>query len=273
MGILNITPDSFSDGGHFLPPEQALHRAEQLIEEGAAIIDVGGESTRPRGTAYGEGADVVSEENEIDRIVPVVDAIVRRFPETIVSVDTYKPEVARRSLDVGAHMINDVTGLRLTDGVARAAAQAGAPLVVMHSLGTPGDMPHDFDYNDVVADVRASLTESITRAENAGVRHIIVDPGFGFGKSPEENLRLVRNLRSFLELGRPVLVGLSRKSTIGAFLGTSDAPRPVDDRLFGTLGATAVAALGGAAIVRTHDVAATVDFLLLLKATAFEPSS
>ncbi len=273
MGILNVTPDSFSDGGRFFSLDDALRRADELIQEGAALIDVGGESTRPKGAAYGRGADVVLEEEEIRRVVPVTEAIARRFPTTIISVDTYKPEVARRALDAGAHMVNDVTGLRLNDQIARLAADAGAPLILMHSLGKPGAMPHDHAYEDVVSDVKASLSDSIRTAERAGVKHVVVDPGFGFGKTPEENLRLIRNLRSFHELGRPVLVGLSRKSTIGAFLGSPHEPRPVEGRLFGTLGATAVAALNGASIIRSHDVAATVDFLVLLKATAYEPSN
>ncbi len=273
MGILNITPDSFSDGGEFLDPDEALRRAEEMIAEGAAILDVGGESTRPKGKAYGGGADVVSEEDEIRRVVPVVAAVAKQFPDTIISVDTYKPGVARRALEAGAHMINDVTGLRMTDETARVAAEAGAPIVVMHSLGRPGEMPHDHQYEDVVAEVRRSLEVSIRRATDAGVEQVVIDPGFGFGKTAEENLRLIRNLRSLAELGRPILVGLSRKSTIGTVLGSRETPRPVSDRLFGTLGATAVAALAGASIVRTHDVAATADFLQVLKATAFEPST
>lgn len=273
MGILNITPDSFSDGGRFLDPDEALRRAETIVAEGARIIDIGGESTRPRGRAYGVGAEVVGQDEEIRRVVPVVEAVVRRFPEAIVSVDTYKPDVARRGLEAGAHMINDVTGLRLSDEMARVVAASGAPLVVMHSLGRPGEMPHDHVYEDVVSDVVTSLRESIQRAEAAGVRQVVVDPGFGFGKTPEENLTLLRELRAFRTLGRTVLVGVSRKSTIGAVLGSAEDPRPVDGRLFGTLGATAVAALAGAAIIRTHDVAETVDFLQVLKAAAFRPST
>lgn len=273
MGILNITPDSFSDGGRFLDPDEALRRAETIVAEGARIIDIGGESTRPRGRAYGAGAEVVGQDEEIRRVVPVVEAVVRRFPEAIVSVDTYKPDVARRGLEAGAHMINDVTGLRLSDEMARVVAASGAPLVVMHSLGRPGEMPHDHVYEDVVSDVVTSLRESIQRAEAAGVRQVVVDPGFGFGKTPEENLTLLRELRAFRTLGRTVLVGVSRKSTIGAVLGSAEDPRPVDGRLFGTLGATAVAALAGAAIIRTHDVAETVDFLQVLKAAAFRPST
>lgn len=270
MGILNVTPDSFSDGGRHLDPSAALRRAETMLEEGAALIDVGGESTRPRGGAYGEGAAAVGEDEEKRRVLPVVEAIAARFPEALISVDTYKAAVAEAALAAGAHLVNDVTGLRFGDGTARAAARYGAPLVVMHSLGRPGEMPHAHAYDDVVADVKVSLADSITKAETAGVRDLVVDPGFGFGKTARENLRLLAHTDAFLELGRPVLVGISRKSTIGAVLGTKDAPVPVGERLFGTLGATAVAVLGGASIVRAHDIRATADFLRVLTATMAE---
>ena len=200
-------------------------------------------------------------------MLPVIEAVAAQFPEALISVDTYKPGVAEAALDAGAHLVNDVTGLRDGDGTARAAARFGAPLVVMHALGEPGAMPHAHTYGDVVEEVRASLAESVRVAEAAGVRDVIVDPGFGFGKSAEENLRLIGRIDAFLALGRPVLVGISRKSTIGAVLGRPGAPVPVDDRLFGTLGATAVAVLRGASIVRTHDVRATAEMLRVLTAT------
>ena len=269
MGVLNVTPDSFSDGGRYLEPDAALRRAEAMLEEGAAIVDVGGESSRPRGKAYGAGATPVGAEEEAARVVPVVAAIAERFPEALVSVDTYKPEVARAALEAGARLVNDITGLRYFPETADVAASFGAPLVVMHALGRPGEMPHEHHYGDVVADVGASLRTSVEVAEGAGVAGVVVDPGFGFGKSPEENLRLVRGVHTFLELGRPVLVGLSRKSTIGAVLGGPDGPAPVEDRLFGTLGATAVAVLRGATLVRTHDVRPTAEMLRLLAACSF----
>lgn len=269
MGILNVTPDSFSDGGRFLERDAALRRAEVMLEEGATLIDVGGASSRPRGRTYGEGATPVAGEEETARVVPVIAAIAERFPEALVSVDTYKPDVARAALEAGAHLVNDITGLRYFPETAHVAAERGAPLVVMHALGRPGAMPHEHHYGDVVEDVKASLRTSVRVAEQAGVRDVVVDPGFGFGKSPEENLRLVRGVHAFLDLGRPVLVGLSRKSTIGAVLGRAGAPAPVEDRLFGTLGATAVAMLGGATIVRAHDVRPTVEMLRLLAACAF----
>lgn len=261
MGILNVTPDSFSDGGQYLDPSAALRRAEAMLAEGAVMIDVGGESSRPRGTAYGAGAAAVDATEEKRRVVPVIEAIAQRFPEAILSVDTYKPEVAEAALEAGAHVVNDVTGLRYGDEAARAAARVGAAVVVMHSLGRPGDMPQEHRYDDVIEDVRASLAEAVRRAEGAGVASIAVDPGIGFGKTVEENLRLLAATDRLLALGRPVLVGLSRKNTIGVVLGSAEAPAPVGERLFGTLGATAAAVLGGASIVRTHDVRATVEML------------
>jgi dihydropteroate synthase len=271
MGILNVTPDSFSDGGQFFhpsfDPDDALRRTEAMLEEGAALIDVGGESSRPRGSVYGEGADPVEADEEKRRVLPVVEAIAARFPEAIISVDTYKADVGEAALEAGAHVLNDITGLRDGDALARVAARFGAPLVVMHALGQPGAMPQSHTYTDVVDDVKASLAESVGVAEAAGVRDVIVDPGFGFGKSPQENLRLMGRVDAFLDLKRPVLVGISRKSTIGAVLGSADEPAPVGERLFGTLGATAVAVLRGASIVRTHDVRATAEMLRVLTAT------
>lgn len=266
MGILNVTPDSFSDGGRYLGQDAALAQAERMLSQGAAIIDVGGESSRPKGSAYGQGAEPVPEEEEKRRVLPVIEAIAQRFPEAIISIDTYKPGVARAALEAGAHMINDITGLREFPETARVAAQASAPLIVMHSLGRPGAMPHEHRYDDVVAAVMRSLQTSIEVAQEAGVQQLVVDPGFGFGKSVSENLRLVAHTRDFARLGYPVLVGLSRKSTIGAVLGGNE-PVPVADRLYGTLGATATAVLQGASLVRTHDVRPTVEMLTLLAAT------
>ena len=266
MGILNVTPDSFSDGGRYASVDAALQRAGQMIEEGAAILDIGGESTRPRGKAYGAGAATVSAEEEIERTVPVVEAITRHLPHAIVSIDTYKGEVARAALRAGAHIVNDVTGLRHGIGTARAAADFGAPLVVMHALGKPGDMPHAHASEDVVDEITTSLAESVREARDAGVEHVVIDPGFGFGKSVEGNLQLIAELDRFAALGRPVLVGISRKSAVGAVLGSQEEPVPVDERLFGTLGLTALAVMKGASIVRTHDVRPTVELLKVLSA-------
>jgi dihydropteroate synthase len=268
MGILNVTPDSFSDGGRYAAPDAAIARAEAMLAEGAALVDVGGESTRPRGSVYGQGAAPVSTDEELRRVVPVVEALAERLPEALISVDTYKPEVAEAALAAGAHMINDVTGLRHGDGLARSAARYGAPVVVMHAAGEPGSLPHeDEEAGDVVERVRQSLAASVRVAEGAGVRDVIVDPGFGFGKTAHENLRLLAATDALLALGRPVLVGVSRKSTIGAVLGGDGPPAPVDARLFGSLGATAVAVVRGASIVRTHDVRETAEMLRVLAAT------
>jgi dihydropteroate synthase len=260
MGVLNATPDSFSDGGQFLAVEDAVSRAAEMLSEGASIIDIGGESTRP-------GAEPVSAEVEKDRVLPVVEALTDRFPAALLSVDTYKPAVAEAALEAGAHIVNDVTGLRHHPEMAEVAAAAGAPLVIMHSAGEPGALTAPREYADVTAEVRDTLARAIDTAEAAGVDSIVVDPGFGFGKSNAENLRLINELDELLTLDRPVLMGVSRKSTIGATLGTPDAPAPVEDRLFGSLGATAVGVLRGATLVRTHDVAATRELLTVLAAT------
>ena len=233
-----------------------------MLGEGAAVLDIGGESTRPRGAAYGAGASVVDADEEIRRVVPAVEAIVRRFPGAVVSVDTYKPAVARAALGAGARIVNDVTGLRLFPEMADVCARAGAPLVVMHAVGAPGEMPHVAPMRDPVAEVTASLAASVAAAVAAGVAHVVVDAGFGFGKTPSDNLALVGatgDIRA--ALGRPVLVGVSRKATLGIVAGTAGAPAPVDERLYAGLGVALAAVARGAAIVRTHDVRATVEAL------------
>ena len=268
MGVLNVTPDSFSDGGQFLAVDAALRRTEEMLVEGATVIDVGGASSRPKGRTYGEGAAVVGTEEETARVVPVIEGIAKRFPKAIISIDTWNPAVAEAALDAGAHIVNDITGLRDFPEMGAVAARYDAPMILMHALGRPGAMPHGHAYTDVVGEVKASLAESVALAQAAGVRHIATDPGFGFGKTPDENLRLLNHVDTLIDLGHPVLVGISRKSTIGAVLGQPDAPVPVDERLFGSLGATAVAVLRGATLVRTHDVRPTVDLLRLVVATA-----
>lgn len=262
MGILNLTPDSFSDGGQLRSVDDALRRVETMLEDGAALLDLGGESTRPRGTAYGAGASAVDADEEIRRVVPVVEAIARRFPEAILSVDTYKPVVARAALAAGAHLVNDVTGLRLFPEMADVCAAAGASLIAMHSTGQPGQMPHVAPSNDIVQAVGDALEAAVARAEAAGVPGVAVDPGFGFGKTPDDNLCLIRATRTFVErFRRPVVVAVSRKATVGVLLGSADAPVPVDARLFGSLGLALAAVAGGASIVRTHDVRPTVEAL------------
>lgn len=269
MGILNVTPDSFFDGGLYITESAALEQTERMLREGASIIDIGGESTRPGGRTYGKGAEAVAESQERTRVIPIIQAIAQRFPEALISIDTYKPAIAKEALEAGAHIINDVTGLRLYPEMAEVAASFQAPLVLMHSIGRPGDMPHVHHYDDVTSKVYDGLSQSIATARAAGVQSLIVDPGFGFGKTPAENLKLIGDSETFLDLGYPLLVGISRKSTIGIMLGEADAPAPVDQRLFGTLGATAVAVMRGASIVRTHDVKPTVEMLELLNKAAF----
>lgn len=263
MGVLNVTPDSFSDGGDYLYPDCALRRVETMATEGATLIDIGGASSRPRGSVYGAGAVLVPPETELQRVLPVVQAVTTRFPEVIISVDTYHADVAEAVLEAGAHLINDITGLRISTGVAEIAARFGAPLVVMHAVGDPGQMPHEVSHADVVGDVCDSLASSVQTARSAGVQHVIVDPGFGFGKTPRQNLELLDRIDALLSLDCPILIGVSRKSTIGWALGRRD----VHKRLYGALGATAVAVLRGASIVRTHDVGATVDMLRVMGMT------
>jgi len=267
MGILNVTPDSFSDGGDYLTVDQAVARASEMIEEGAAIIDVGGASSRPKGKTYGEGAPLVPPEEEAERVVPVISALSAQHPNVWISIDTFSSTVAAQSVAAGAHMINDITGLRAEPELADLAASENIPIVVMHSLGKPGMMPHGGDYRDVVDEVKRSLAESIAVAESRGVDQIIVDPGFGFGKSVQDNLRLIASLDVLLELQRPVMVGISRKSTVGAILGSPEATIQTNERLYGSLGATAVAILRGASIIRTHDVQPTTQMLKLMSAT------
>ncbi len=264
MGILNVTPDSFADGGRYLRVESALRRVDEMAEEGARIVDVGGESSRPRGKTYGEGARPITIEEEVRRVIPVIERIADGFPELLISVDTYKPEVAEAAVAAGAHMVNDITGGRYTKETARVAATGGAALIVMHSVGTPGALPHETEHDDVIATVRTSLQASLEAAGAAGVRDVIVDPGFGFGKSVSDNLRLIRELDRLADLHRPILIGISRKSTIGKVLAVNGRPADVDERLFGTLGATAVAVMNGASIVRTHDIRPTVELLRLI---------
>lgn len=247
MGVLNVTPDSFSDGGQLSTVEDALARARQMHADGAAIIDVGGESTRP-------GAAAVDEQQEIERVVPVIEAICAEFP-IIVSVDTSKPEVMRAAAKAGATMINDVCALQ-ADGALTAAVELQLPVCLMHMQGEPRTMQDNPTYDDVVDDVTAFLTNRVTQCEQAGLPRdlLIVDPGFGFGKTPQQNMQLLAQLALFKKIGCPVLIGVSRKSTLGIVTG-----RDVEDRLAGSLAAAVAAVLQGAMIVRAHDVAETVD--------------
>jgi len=248
MGVVNVTPDSFSDGGRYLDPAQAIAHARQLVADGADIVDVGGESTRP-------GADEVSAAAECARVLPVVRALA--LDGAIVSVDTSKPEVIRAAVDAGASMINDVRALRVA-GALDAAAASGAAVCLMHMKGDPRTMQQAPQYADVVADVREFLAERIDAARAAGIpgERIAVDPGFGFGKTLEHNVAVMRGLPALAALGYPVVVGYSRKSSLGAITG-----RGPHDRLAASLAAALVAIARGARIVRVHDVRETVDAL------------
>ena len=254
MGILNVTPDSFSDGNQFSSLEKALAHAEQMISEGADIIDVGGESTRP-------GAVPVSAEEEIQRVVPVIEALASRT-QTPISIDTTKSSVARAALNAGATIVNDISALRFDYHIADEAAKAGAGLVLMHSRGTPVTMHKLPPVADIMKEVVNSLNSSITMAGRRGVKResIAIDPGIGFGKSQEQNLELIAKLDQLIAAfpDLPLLIGTSRKSFIGRILADEDGePAPVAERLHGTLATVTAAVLKGAHIVRTHDVQAT----------------
>lgn len=254
MGILNVTPDSFSDGGRFVRRDAAIRQALAMQAEGAGIIDVGGESTRP-------GAAGVSLEEELERVVPVIEALAAEL-DVPVSVDTSKPEVMREAVEAGAGMINDVNALR-ADGALEAAFVTGVPVCLMHMQGKPRTMQQAPHYGDVVAEVMAFLGDRAAHCLAAGIpkEKILLDPGFGFGKSLEHNLELLRNLRSFRELGYPLLVGISRKSMLGMLTG-----RDVGERLAAGIAAAVLAVERGAAIVRVHDVATTVDAIRITTA-------
>jgi len=254
MGIVNVTPDSFSDGGQFDSFQAAVDHGLGLVAEGASILDVGGESTRP-------GASAVTVEEEIARVVPVIRELTRQS-SVPVSADTSKPEVIEAAVAAGATMVNDVRALR-QQGALEAAASAGVVVCLMHMQGQPRTMQAAPDYRDVVEDVYGFLAERIEACLSAGIdeSRIVVDPGFGFGKTLEHNLLLLQGLERFLDLGMPLLVGVSRKSMIGAVLD-----KPVADRLWGSLALAVMAAERGARILRVHDVAATLDALKMVAA-------
>jgi len=254
MGIVNVTPDSFSDGGEFLDPERAIAHGRELADEGAHILDVGGESTRP-------GARAVDAPEELGRVVPVVEALAKDGPK--VSIDTSKTEVARAALDAGASMVNDVTALRADPDLAALCAERDCEVVLMHMLGDPRTMQENPVYHDVVDDIKVFLAERIEFATVAGIRRerIWIDPGIGFGKTVEHNLELHRRLGEFAELGRPVAFGSSRKSFIGKLTGAG-----VDQRLGGTIASNVIAYANGARMLRVHDVAPMQEALTVADA-------
>ncbi|MFK7607617.1 MULTISPECIES: dihydropteroate synthase [unclassified Pseudomonas] len=254
MGILNVTPDSFSDGGRFAALDAALRHAESMVLAGATLIDVGGESTRP-------GAPAVSQQEELDRVAPVVERISREL-DVIVSVDTSAPIVMTEVARLGAGLINDVRSLR-REGALQAAAATGLPVCLMHMLGEPGDMQNNPHYDDLVGEVSAFLLDRMQQCAAAGIAsdRIVLDPGFGFAKTLQHNLSLFKHMDALLLLGRPLLVGVSRKSMIGQTLN-----RPVSERLYGSLALAALAMNKGARILRVHDVAQTVDVVRMIAA-------
>ena len=253
MGILNVTPDSFSDGGQFNSMEKALRHALQMVEEGAQIIDVGGESTRP-------GALPVSEQEETARVVPIIAAI-RARSNVLISVDTYKSKVAARALQAGADLVNDISGAQFDPEMISVVQKARCPLIVMHIKGTPRNMQKNPFYTDVVGEVYRYFEERLQVLTRAGIEMVALDPGIGFGKRLSDNLQLLRDLKDFTFLNRPILIGTSRKSFIGAVLN-----KETDQRLFGSLATELMAVHNGAHIVRVHDVAATKDVLQMQRA-------
>jgi dihydropteroate synthase len=241
MGILNITPDSFSDGNRFFNTESAVKHAVRMEDEGADIVDIGGESSRP-------GSESVTVEDELRRIIPVIEQLTGKL-HIPISVDTCKSEVAEQALNAGAVIVNDISGLRSDPQMAAVVARHNATVVVMHMKGTPKTMQVEPAYTDLISEIRDSLQLSIQIAINHGVKQVLVDPGIGFGKTVEHNVKIIRHLKEFQKLGFPVLIGPSRKSFIGTILGVE-----TDERLEGTAGAVAASIVNGANIVRVHDV-------------------
>lgn len=244
MGILNVTPDSFSDGGQFFDKSSAIKRALQMVKEGADIIDIGGESTRP-------GSDPVPLEEELKRTIPLIEVLIKES-NVPISIDTYKSDVAKRALDAGASMVNDISGLRFDPLMKSVVAQYKVPVVIMHIKGKPKDMQKNTVYEDLLLEIITYLKNSIDMAIKAGISEdkIIIDPGIGFGKTFEHNLEIIHNLQKFTVLEKPILIGLSRKAFIGKILGDA----PPGERLEGTAAAVAISIINGANIIRVHDV-------------------
>ena len=243
MGGLNVTPDSFSDGGLFFDKNKAISHGLRMVEEGADIIDIGGESTKP-------GSKPIELEEELRRVMPVIESIAKEV-DIIISIDTYKSAVAQRAIEAGAEIVNDISGLHFDPDLAKVAAKGNIPLILMHIRGTPETMQKNVHYDSIFSEILQYLKDSIQRAESAGLdpRQIIIDPGIGFGKTVKDNLLIIKNLHEFRILGKPILLGTSRKSFIGKILNTE-----VEDRLEGTLSSIAIGVLNGAHIIRSHDV-------------------
>ncbi len=261
MGVLNVTPDSFSDGGEIRDTRSAMRRIEQMVRDGAGIIDVGGESTRP-------GADPVSAEEEVQRVIPVLKKAVTEFPETMFSIDTTKFDAAREALECGVQMVNDVSGLQKEPRLAGLCADHGAVLVIMHSKGPPKTMQQRPEYGDVLSEIAEFLNRQALMAKTAGVHQVVIDPGIGFGKTVEHNLKIIAGLNRFTHQGYPVMIGASRKSVIGSILSDATGDRPVNKRLAGTLALHYHALMQGADILRVHDVREARDSLEVFKAVS-----
>ncbi len=253
MGVLNLTPDSFYDGGSYPTVDAAVSRALAMEEAGAGIIDIGGESSRP-------GSRSVTAEDELDRVIPVLESLVDRL-RVPLSIDTHKAEVARYALEAGAQIINDISALRLDDGLASVVAASTGPYIMMHMLGTPGTMQDRPSYRNVLGEIKKFFRERIEWAEKQGIAldRIIIDPGIGFGKTLDHNLEIISGLPSLAELGQPILIGPSRKSFIGSILG-----REPEGRLWGPAGAVAACITGGARIIRVHDVREMKDLAVVM---------
>ncbi|MGB9710294.1 MAG: dihydropteroate synthase [Thermodesulfovibrio sp.] len=259
MGILNVTPDSFFDGGRYLSFQNAIDHALRMVEEGADIIDIGGESTRP-------GAEPVSIDEELKRVIPIIEALSKKISIPI-SIDTYKAKVAEKAIEAGATIVNDISGLRFDPEMAKVVSRYKVPVVIMHIKGTPRDMQKNPHYEALIPEIIEYLRNSIVIAKQAGVDEnmIIIDPGIGFGKLPQHNLQILKNLKEFSKLGKPILIGVSRKSFIGYVLNESSPEK----RLEGTASAVAVSVINGANIVRVHDVGFMAKIVKLADAIKF----
>ncbi len=248
MGILNITPDSFSDGGKFIDPQTAIDHALRMVEEGADMIDIGGESTRP-------GADPVSVDEELSRVIPVVEALIDKTPVPI-SIDTRKSDVAKVALETGVHLVNDISGFHFDPDMAETVANYRAPVILMHSKGLPKTMQENPSYTSLIQNISDSLLQSVKFAKKAGIPddQIVLDPGIGFGKTVDDNFKIIAHLNEFVSLGFPILMGVSRKSFIGKSLNCNE-----ENRIFGTAAAVSACIMNGAKIIRVHDVKAMHD--------------
>lgn len=253
MGILNITPDSFYDGGRFSTEESVIEQVQKMIDEGARIVDMGACSTRP-------GAKEIPVEEELNRLIPALTAVRKKFPDLIISVDTYRGEVVKRAVSAGADIVNDVSGGTMDNTMFDTIAALGVPYILMHMKGTPLDMQKNPTYADVVSEVLQYFTDKIERLKAAGVKQLIIDPGFGFGKTLAHNFELLKNLEKFKSFGCPVLVGMSRKSMVNLVLGVK-----AKDALNGTTSLNTMALLKGASILRVHDVKEAVESIKLVR--------